>query len=190
MMALNLLKLNPIKRIGLLSSIQSVNLSTVKIKLDGKPISIDELPKKPRSLNLFQNYCAELGVSGNELKDQREQLLKSFKANKSTYLEKNKQLVDSYRGELKAYREIYKKTIKLRDVQDLINFCNKTITKQAAKQASKKPRKLSFYNFFIKFGFEKGLGKDMKELSAKYQNLSASEMEHYKNLYENYLRLN
>lgn len=187
-MALNRLKPSLISRLW---PHQSASLSTVTIKLDGKPVSIDDLPKKPKSVNLFQNYCAELGVSRDELKAQREQLVKSFNQNKTSYLAKNKKLVDSYKNELKAYREVFNKKIQLKDVADLIEFCNKAIAKETARQAAKasrKPRSMSFYTFFIQQASKDGLGKDLKTLSEKYRNLSSSELEHYKRLHENYLR--
>jgi len=167
---------------------QNACLTSVSIKLDGKQVDISDLPKKPKSLNLFQNYCAELGVSGEELKSKREELLRSFKENKSSYLAKNQKLIESHKNELKAYQAVYKKPVKLRDVSSLIQYCNKVIAKQAAKEANRKPRQLSFYNFFVKKLAQDGICKDLTESARRFKSLSPSELENYKRQYENYLR--
>jgi len=167
-----------------MSSVQCKNLTTVSIKLDGKTVSIDDLPKKPKSLNLFQNYCAELGVSGNELKNREAELKKLFKENKASYLEKNKKLIESHNQEMKEYRELFKKKVQLKDVAGLIQFYHKVI----AKENTKKSRKPSLFNIFVKKSFATGQAKsiqDMKQISENFHNLSPSELESLKQYEEN-----
>ena len=195
MMALNLIKSGLLSRVCFASQCQEVNhlATTVRIKLDGKPIPIDELPKKPKQLNLFEKYCKDLGVTGDELRSQRAQLLQSFKENKKSFETKNRSLIEAHRTESKAYNDAFKKTIKLSDVQDLIKFYNKQLQKEAReaeKKASKKPRKPSFWNFYVKQAISEGQSRDLSELSEKFKSLSSSQVDHYKQLYEDYLRAN
>lgn len=182
-----------LNRLCAASQIQLVNhlSTTVRIKLDGKPVGIEELPKKPKQLNLFEKYCKDLGVTGEDLKSQRAQLLQSFKENKKSIEAKHKKLIDAHQKESKAYREALKKTVKLSDVQELIKFYNKQQEKEAReaeKKANKKPRKPSFWNFFIKQAISEGQNRDLAELSTKFKSLSSSEEDRYKRLYEEYLR--
>ena len=167
---------------------KQLTTSSITIKLDGKPINIEDLPKKPKPVNLFDQYCKDNGIGGAELKNQREQLVRSFKENKESYEAKNKRLIDNYKSELKAYRETFKKSIKLRDVSDLINFYNRQAQKIAQKEATRKQRKPAFYAFFVKQAFKEGSTKDLHDAAQKYKNLSSSELDHYKRLYENYLK--
>lgn len=193
MMALNLTKSCLINRLCsvTLNQTQLVNhLSTVTIKVDGKPINIDDLPKKPKSPNLFEKYCEELGVTEDQLKNQRNELRKSFNENKESILAKNKNLIEKYQIEQKAYREAFKKTIKLKDAQDLIKFYQKQAEKEAQKEAKKKQRKTSFWQFYVKQALKDGLGKDLTEVANKFKTLSSSQIDHYKRLHEDYLRQN
>lgn len=183
-----------LNRLCLATQTQLVShLSTVRITVDGKPIGIEELPKKPKQLNLFDKYCKDLGVSGEELRSQRAQLLQAFNENKKSFETKNKKLIEAYRRESKAYNETFEKTVKLRDVRELIKFYQKQLEKEAReaeKKANKKPRKPSFWAFFIKQAISEGQSRDLSELSTKFKSLSSSQVDHYKQLYEEYLRKN
>lgn len=185
-MALNLTRQSKLRLITGLNQlpVQSACLSTsIKIKVDGKPISVDNLPKKPK-LNLFEKYCQDKGVTSDQLKSQRTELLKSFKENENQYLEKNRKLVEDYKKELKAYNDLFKQEVKLNDIKPLIKFYNKTTEKL---NQPKKVRKMSFYNFFVKQAHNEG-ASDLKTISQKYKSLSTSELDHYKRLYEDQLR--
>ena len=195
MMVLNLIKTGGLlNRLCLASQSQLVNhLSTVRIKVDGKPIDINELPKKPKQLNLFEKYCRDLGVTDQELKSQRAQLLAQFKQNRPSFETKHKNLIEAHKTETKAYRNTLQKTIKLRDVQELINFYNKQLEKEAReaeKKANKKPRKPSFWAFYVKQAISEGQGRNLSEVSQKYKSLSSSQVDYYKRLYEDYLKAN
>lgn len=163
---------------------QSASASTIKIKVDGKPIDIGSLPKKPK-LNLFEKYCKEKGVTGDQLKSQKTELLKSFKEDQAQYIAENKKLVEDYKKEMKAYNNLFKQPVQLKDLKPLIKFYNKTTEKL---NQPKKPRKLSFYNFFIKQAHNETSSADLKAIAQKYKSLSPSELDHYKSLYEDHLK--